>query len=91
MKNKGEVFSKFKEFKSFIENHIEKKIKTFPSNNGGEFKSNEFKDLCKESRIKRELSAPYNPQENGVVERKDITIMEAARAMLHDQNLPMHL
>ena len=53
MKNKYEVFSKFKEFKALIENHIEKKkIKTFRSDNGGEFTSNEFKDLSKESRIK---------------------------------------
>ena len=47
MKNKDEVFNKFKEFKALIENHTEKKIKTFLSDNGGEFTSNEFKDLCK--------------------------------------------
>ena len=62
MKNKVEVFSKFKEFKVLIENHTEKKIKTFRSDKGGEFTSNEFKDLCKELGIKRELSTPYNPQ-----------------------------
>ena len=45
MKNKDEVLSKFKEFKSLIENHTEKKIKTFRSDNGGEFTSNEFKEL----------------------------------------------
>ena len=50
MKNKYEVFSKFKEFKSLIENHIENKIKTFQSDNGGEFTSNEFKEICKDSR-----------------------------------------
>ena len=43
MKNKDEVFNKFKEFKSLIENHIEKKIKIFRSDNGEEFTSNEFK------------------------------------------------
>ena len=87
MKNKDEVFSKFKEFKALIENHIEKKIKTFLSENGGEFTSNDFKDLCKESRIKRELFTPYNPQQNGIAEWKNRTMMEAARAMLHDQDL----
>ena len=91
MKNKDEVFNKFKEFKALIENHTEKKIKTFRSDNGGEFTSNEFKELCKESGIKRELSTPYNPQHNGIAEQKNITIMEATRAMLHDQDLPMHL
>ena len=91
MKNKDEVFSKFKEFKALIENHIENKIKIFRSDNGREFTSNEFKRLCKDSRIKRELTTPYNPQQNGVAEWKNRTIMEAARAMLHDQDLPMHL
>ena len=62
MKNKNEVFNKFKEFKALIENYFEKKIKTFRSYNGREFTSNEFKDLRKESRIKRELSTPYIPQ-----------------------------
>ena len=43
LKSKDEVFIKFKEFKSLIENHTEKKIKTFRSDNAGEFTSNEFK------------------------------------------------
>ena len=43
LKNKDELFSKFKEFKALIENHTEKKIKTFRSDNGREFTSNEFK------------------------------------------------
>ena len=62
LKNKDEVFSKFKDFKALIENHTEKKIKTFRSENGGEFASDEFKELCKESRTKRELTTPYNLQ-----------------------------
>ena len=58
MKNKYEVFNMFKEFKALIENHIENKIKIFRSDNGGEFTLNEFKDLCKDSGIKRELTTP---------------------------------
>ena len=69
---------------ALIENHIKRKIKTFRSDNGGEFTSNEFKELYKKSGIKRELSTLYNPQQNGITERKNRTIMEAARAMLHD-------
>ena len=87
----SQIFSKFKEFKALIENHTEKNIKTIRLDNGREFTSDEFKELCKESGIKRELSTPYNPQQSGIVERKNITIMEVARAMLHDQDLPMHL
>ena len=37
------------------------------------------------------MSTLYNPQQNGIAKRKNRTIMEAARAMLHDQDLPMHL
>ena len=91
MKNKDEVFSKFKEFKALIKNQTENKIKNFRSDNGREFTSNEFKELCKESGIKRELSTPYNPQQNGIAEQKNRTIMEAGKTMLHDQDLPMHL
>ena len=38
-----------------------------------------------------EFSTPYNPQQNGIMEQKNRTIMEAAKAMLHDQDLPIHL
>ena len=58
----NEVFGKFKEFKSLVENPSEKKIKIFRSDNGGEFTGGEFKSFCMEDGIKRELSTPYNPQ-----------------------------
>ena len=66
LKWKNEVFSKFMEYKSLVENQTERKIKILCSNNGGEFTLKEFKELCRESRIKRELITPYNPQHNGV-------------------------
>ena len=71
MKGKNEVFSKFKEFKDLVENLFEKKIKIFRSDNGGEFIAGEFKAFYKEVGIKRDFSTPYNPQQNGVVERKN--------------------
>ena len=70
MKNKSEVFGKFKEFKALIENHSEKRIKTLRSDNGGEYTSKEFEAFCKEEGIKRELTTPYNPQENGVAKER---------------------
>ena len=91
MKSKDEVFSKFKEFKALVENHTERKIKTLRLDNGREFTSEEFKELCREFEIKRELNTPYNPQQNGVAERKNKIIMEAVKAMLHNQDLSMHL
>ena len=71
LKSKDDVFSKFKEIKSLVENHTEKKIKTLRLDNGGEFTSEEFKELCREFGIKRELSTDYNPQQNGVAEQKN--------------------
>ena len=74
-----------------VENQTERNIKTLQSDNGREFTSKEFKELYRESGIKRELSTPYNPQQNGVAEQKNRTIMEEAKSMLHDWDLPMHL
>jgi transposase InsO family protein len=91
LKAKNEVFNKFKEFKALVENLFEEKIKILRSDNGGEFTLDEFKSFCKEVGIKRELSTPYNLQHNGVAERKNRTIMEAMKAMIHDQDLSMHL
>jgi transposase InsO family protein len=91
LKAKSKVFSKFKEFKVLVENIFEKKIKILRSDNGGEVTSNDFKAFCKEFGIKRDLTTPYNPQQYGVAERTNQTIMEAIKAMIHDQNLSMHL
>jgi hypothetical protein len=87
LKAKYEVFNKFQEFKDLVENLSEMKIKVLRYDNGGEYTSKEFKDFCREARIKTELTTPYNPQQNGVVERKNKSIVEATKAM----NLPMHL
>jgi hypothetical protein len=48
-------------------------------------------NFCKYVGIKRELTTPYNPQQNGVAERKNKTILEAMKTMIHDQGLPMCL
>ena len=91
LKKKDEVFERFKEFKALVENLSKKKIKILRSDNGGEFTSSEFNEYCKKDGIKRELTIPYNPQQNGVVDRKNGSIMEAIKSMIHDQDLPMYL
>ena len=82
LKAKSEVFEKFKEFKALIENLSHNRIKTLRSDNGGEYTSKEFEYFCKDARIKRELTTPYNPQQNGVEERNNRTIMEAVKTMI---------
>jgi hypothetical protein len=91
LKSKDEVLGKFKEFKALVENLSERKIKKIESDNGGDYTSNEFGIFCIDVGIKRDLTTPYNPQQNGVAERKNRTIMEALKTMIHDQDLPMHL
>jgi hypothetical protein len=85
------VLGKFKEFKALIENLSERKIKTLRLDNGGEYTSKEFVSFWRDVEIKLELTTPYNPQQNGVAEIKNRTIMEAVKTMIHDQDLPMHL
>ena len=63
-------------------------MKALRSDNGGEVISSEFKDFYSTEGIRRELIAPHNPQQNGVAERNNRTIVGVARAMLHDQDLP---
>jgi transposase InsO family protein len=65
-KSKDEVLGEFKEFKALVENLFERKIRILRSHNGGEYTSNEFGRFCRDVGIKRELTTPYNPQQNGV-------------------------
>ena len=82
LRNKSEVFSKFKVFKALVENQSENKIKVLRTDNGGEFCGNEFKDFCKKCGIARKNNTPYTPQQNRVVERMNRTLMEKERSML---------
>jgi transposase InsO family protein len=74
-----------------VENHTGKRIKVLRSDNGGEYTSNEFKYLCKETGIKREFTVSYNPQQNGVTKRNNRSTIGSVRAMIHDQDFPMLL
>ena len=89
IKNKSEVLSKFKEFVSLMENLTEHRIKVLRSDNGGEYESREFTEYCQSHGIKRETTIPYTPQQNGVVERMNRTLLEAVRSMLHHAGLPL--
>ena len=78
MQKKDQTFSKFYEFKALVEKDSGKKVKALQSDNGGEYISDEFKDLCRKKGIRRELIAPHNPQQNGVVKRKNGMIVGVA-------------
>ena len=87
LKKKSEAFDCFQTFKEFVENECDKKIKCLRSDNGGEYVSNEFNKFCDVNGIKRHFSVTETPQQNGVVERKNRTVVEMARTMLHEAKL----
>ena len=82
LRNKSEAFEKFKLFKAKTENECGQKIKCLHSDTGGE-----FKNLCEVNGIKRQYCVARTPQQNGIAERKNRTVQEAARTMLLEANL----
>jgi hypothetical protein len=82
LKNKLEVFDRFKEFNDLVENQREKIIKVLRMDNGGEFCENEFKEFCKKCSVESHNTIPYTPQENGFAERMNTTLMKNERCML---------
>jgi hypothetical protein len=89
LKAKGEAFEKFKQYKALVENEIGHKIKVLRSDNGGEFVSKKFDAFLAGCGIQRQTSAPYSPQQNGVAESANRTIMECARSMILAQGLEL--
>ena len=88
LKNKDETLLVFKKFKISVKVEKGKKIKSFRTDRGGEFVSTIFKDYCENEGIKRLLTAPFSPQQNGVVERRNRTVVEMARCMLKSKEMP---
>ena len=87
LKCKDEVLSIFKCFVTLVETEIGKKVKCLRSNNGKEYVSKSFQDFCDTKGIKRELTAPYTPPQNGVAERMNQTIQERLKSMLSNTEL----
>jgi transposase InsO family protein len=85
--NKLESFENFKVYKEMVENEMDSKIKCLRSDNGGELTSKEFMNYCNNHGIKRQFSVLRTPQQNGVVERKNMTMQEMAQTMLMHSKL----
>ncbi|GJQ99203.1 putative ribonuclease H-like domain-containing protein [Tanacetum coccineum] len=85
---KDETSGILKTFISGIENQINHKVKIIKCDNGTEFKNNDINQFCGMKGIKREFSVSKTPQQNGVAERKNRTLIKAARVMLADSLLP---
>lgn len=82
VRQKSDVLNKFKEYKAYVENKTGYKIGALRCDNGGEYMSNAFGSYLKEHGITREVTTPYSPEQNGVAERMNRTLIESAKAML---------
>ena len=86
--DKSKVASCFKKFAKRAQNEFEVKLKKIRSDNGKEFDNTNIEAYYDEVGIKHEVSATYTPQQNGVVERKNRTLITLARTMLDEYNTP---
>ena len=80
MKQKSEVFEKFKEFEAITTNTSGCGIVRLLTDNGGEYLTKEFVDYLKSRGIQHELTVPYSPEQNGVAERMN-------RTLVHDKSV----
>lgn len=87
LKTKDEVFSKFVEWLALVENQSGKSLKALRTDNGLEYCNKTFDDFCKGKGILRHKTCPYTPQQNGVAERLNRTILEKVRSLLSETGL----
>ncbi|MCO5603945.1 hypothetical protein L7F22_058102 [Adiantum nelumboides] len=91
LKAKSDVFANFQHYVAMVENETGCKVQTLRTNQGGEYMSAAFKDFLGKKGIKHQCTMPYTPQQNGVAERKNMSLMEMARCMLKAKSLPHKL
>ena len=87
LKQKSEVSDVFKRFKMLVENECECRIKVLRSDNGTEYTCDKFDKFCEQAGIQHQLTVTYSPQQNGVSERKNRTMMEMSRCLMFEKKL----
>ena len=88
MRYKSEAFEKFKELKNEVESQLRRSIKTLRSDSSGEYLSLEFLDYLGDNGILSQWAPPYTPQHNGVVKRRNRTLLDMVRSMMGKADLP---
>ena len=88
LKEKSEAFDRLKRL---VEQETKASIKTLRTNMGGEFTSQEFQTFCDDNGVNHHLTAPYSPQQNGVVERRNRTLTEMTRSIMKHMKMPNYL
>ncbi|KAJ9558313.1 hypothetical protein OSB04_012927 [Centaurea solstitialis] len=89
LRTKDETSGLIKPFVTRVENKTNLRVKVIRSDNGTEFKNADLNSFCEEKGIERQYSAPRTPQQNGVAERRNRTLIEAARTRLANSKLPI--
>lgn len=90
LKRKDETFEKFQEYHKYVETQLGKQVKALRSDGGGEYISTEFANYLKQHGIKRQVTIPHTPQQNGVAERRNRTLCEMSRCLLNESGLPLN-
>ena len=90
IREKSETFEVFKDLCQKLQREKESHVIRIRSDHGKEFENNKFADFCSSEGINHEFSSLITPQQNGIVERKNRTLQESSRAMIHAKKLPYH-
>jgi transposase InsO family protein len=88
LRSKDEALQFFKKVKARAEAECSYKLLAFRSDRGGEFNSTDFTEFCDDNGVKHNTTAPYSPQQNDVVERRNQTVVEMARCLPKSVNMP---
>lgn len=86
--SKAQVTATFIDFINLVENQTDCKVKVLRTDNGTEYVNQKLSNFLKQKGIVHQLSCPYSPQQNGVAERMNRTLIEKAKCMLFDAKLP---
>ena len=79
---KSETFDYFRKYRMEVERQLGRNVKVLRTDRGGKNNSNECESYCQEHGIRRYMAMPYTPQQNGIAERKNRTLMNVVRCML---------
>jgi hypothetical protein len=88
LRTKDEAAASLRRFAATTELESGQKMRTLRTDRGGEFTSKEFMEFCADRGTTRHLTAPYSPRQNGVVERRNQTVVGMARSMLKGMGMP---
>nr|XP_049701711.1 uncharacterized protein LOC110381443 isoform X2 [Helicoverpa armigera] len=91
VKTKDRIKYIIEDFINKAENNTGNKVKTVRSDNGLEFVNRYVKEMFTRRGITHQTTVPYTPEQNGKAERENRTLVEAARTMIHERNLPKKL